>query len=182
MTERTLYPSLGIRLFIPLGGIAGIALGWQAAANQLPKSFVFCLLSPIWWEGTGWLILFCGVLWLIAGLASLLPGATFLRLTAEGLCLSTFFYRQELRWDDVAKFRLFQFNKPPGTLMSSFRARTFVVADISPDAKHPPKGVEKMRQVYGCDFFLPYTFGMSPQSLADVLNEWRMQHRSQCVS
>jgi hypothetical protein len=182
MTEMTLHPSLGIRLFVPLAGIAGIVAGWQALANQLPKGFVFYSVSPIWWEGMGWLIIFCGVLWLVAGLVNLLPGATFLRLKAEGLCLSTLFYRQELKWDDVANFRLFQFNAPHGSLRSSFRARTFVVADISPDAKHPPKGMEKTRQAYGCDFFLPFTFGMSPQCLADVLNEWRLQHCSRCAS
>jgi hypothetical protein len=177
MTEKILYPSLVIRLFIPLVGVAGIVAGWQAASNNLPKSPALYSHSPLWWQEMGWFLIVCSVVWLVVGLINLLPGATFLRLTAEGLCLSTIFYRQELRWDDIVSFSLFQFNVPRGALKSSFRARTFVVADISPDAKHPPKGVEKMRRVYGCDFFFPFTFGMPAQQLADLLNEWRL-HRS----
>jgi hypothetical protein len=178
MCERTLYPSLGIRLFIPFTGLAGFALGWQAASNQLPKNFVYYSLSPVWWESFGWLMIVCSFLWLLVGFVNFLPGATFLRLSAEGLCLSTIFYRQKLKWSDVVNFRLFQFNAPRGNLRPSFRTRTFVVADISPNAENPPKGLEKMRRTYDCDFFLPFTFGMSPQSLADLLNTWRLQHCS----
>jgi hypothetical protein len=176
MPEKILYPSLSIRLFIPLAGIAGGVAGWQGASNQLPKSPVLYLHSPLWWQGMGWFLIFCGVVWLVVGLINLLPGATFLRLSAEGLCLSTIFFRQELKWDDVVAFSLFQFNTPRGNLQSSFRARTFVVADISPDAEHPPKGMEKSRRLYGCDFFFPFTFGMPAQQLADLLNEWRLHY------
>jgi hypothetical protein len=181
-TEKILYPSLGIRLFIPLAGIAGIAAGWKAASNQIPKSPVLYSHSPLWWQGMGWFIIFCGAVWLVIGLVNLLPAATFLRLNAEGLGLSTIFYRQELEWGDVANFRLFQFNALRGTLRSSLRARTYVVADISSDAKRPPKGMEKMLRVYGCDFFFPSTFGMSAQHLADMLNEWRLNHSSRPTS
>jgi hypothetical protein len=160
MREKILYPSTGVRIFSPLMGIAAGAAGWRTASNH---------------HLTGWLLLICSAIWLLAGLVNLLPRATFLRLTKEGLCLSTLFFRQELKWEDVADFRCFQFNSPGGALQSSFRARTYVVADISPDAKHPPKNIEASRRRYGCDFFFPFTFGMSAQQLADLLNKWRQQ-------
>jgi hypothetical protein len=175
MPEKTLYPSLGIRLFIPIMGVAGVAAGWQAASNQLPQSPILYSYPPLVWQGIGWILALCGALWLIVGLINLLPVATFLRLTAEGLCLSTLFYRQELKWNDVVSFSLFQLKTRRGAMKSSFRARTYVVADIYPNAKCPPKGVEKVRSALGHDFFFPFTFGMSAQQLTDLLNEWRVR-------
>lgn len=116
-----------------------------------------------WW---GWFVAGFFGLCMVVSAVLILPGASYLRLTAEGFTVCTLYQRQGFKWAEVGpcftgvvagrKRVLFQFTDP--TRSSRFQ------------------GV--VRAIWGAEGTLPDTYGMTAAALATLMNDWRENLRS----
>jgi hypothetical protein len=110
----------------------------------------------------GWLLAVpCGIFALI-GVCLLLPGCSFLELNEEGFTLCSMFRRESYRWDDVARFGV--------VLVGSRPKVAFHYAATSSTLS--PEGAAIAMQLGGYEAAMPTTFGLDPEDLAVLLNDW----------
>ncbi|MGO9258307.1 MAG: hypothetical protein ACLQU1_18620 [Bryobacteraceae bacterium] len=96
-------------------------------------------------------------------LVQLIPGSSYLRLTAEGFDVCTMFRKwPRILWSSASNFRAVSI--PP-----SFTR--LVVFDLDEPARRTLSRLN--RGLAGADAGLPDTYGMSAQDLASLMNAWR---------
>jgi hypothetical protein len=179
METKILYPSRLRLLFVPLFGLAGIAL-CVFLISYVPRNKFFPLQLC---QAAGWFGLFCSILWVVGGLINFLHSACFLRLNDEGLTAAWLFLAFSLKWENVKVFRTYQQpSKPFGISFKNVVADVFDVAEIEYSHRFYgglimyTRGREAyasfMRTKFGCDAALVANYGLSAEGLADLLNEW----------
>jgi hypothetical protein len=115
----------------------------------------------------GWLLLVTGAIITLVSICLLLPGCSFLELTQEGFTLCRLFRRETFRWNDVTRF---------GVVLVGQRPKV-VFQNADPTSKVPPHRVFKNRPS-GFEAALPGTFGLGPEVLAVLMNDWRVRSLS----
>jgi hypothetical protein len=94
----------------------------------------------------------------------LLPGSSYLKLDSAGFTFCSLFKPHTLRWNEVGPFGA-----------ATVGLRTLVGFNFSP----PRQGQVGMRNlaiaVAGYEAALPDTYGMKPETLAALMNEWRQR-------
>ncbi|MDE3201575.1 MAG: hypothetical protein KGN79_11720 [Acidobacteriota bacterium] len=111
----------------------------------------------------GWLgVLFFGLCFAVFVL-QLLPGAAYLRLNSDGFRFCSLFRRSSLiLWQDVSDFRVVPI-PPSGHRMVVFDRQGA-----------PSRKVRRInRHLVGASDGLPDSYGLKPEELAALLNEWR---------
>jgi hypothetical protein len=108
-----------------------------------------------------------------ASFMMLLPGRAYLLLTPEGFTAHNVFKSRTFRWAEIDSFSVMP-----------FRGTRLVVFTLSPEGKL--RTVESVwrklnKAVGGGDDNLPDTYGMSPEALADLMNQWRKKAAGQYV-
>jgi hypothetical protein len=161
-SELTLRPGR-LRNFVFLIGGAGFTAGawWLSDEHQV----------------VGWL----GVIFFGAGAVAfailLLPGASFLKLTRDGMTVVSLFRRSTYRWDDIDSFGVMSLEKFGGT--------KYVGIIFSASYQGHKIGRKMVATMTGFQGGLPDTYGMSADDLVDLLSDWRLraQHeKSQCAA
>lgn len=116
-------------------------------------------------EAWGWLVL--GFFGLAAALflALLLPGAEYLRLTAEGFEVRSLWRSHRQRWDDVAVFHA-----------GRIARNAMVLIDYAPTYARQRSARRLAAGIAGAEGALPDTYGHSAEALAELLNDWRRRH------
>jgi len=115
------------------------------------------------WNGDwgGWFVAgFFGVCTVVAA-ASILPGASSLRLSAEGFTVCNLFTRYSVKWAEI------------GPCFPGFIAGSKRVLFRFTDPARSPRLQAMGRALYGAEGALPDTYGMSADALANLMNEWR---------
>lgn len=108
----------------------------------------------------GWFeILFFG-LCLLAGLAQLHPGCSYLQLDREGFTLCSLFRRHRFRWEEIEGFYVVFAGREMVGWKFSAGCRAVALFKLN-------------RAIAGCDAALPDTYGMSAEELASLMNQWR---------
>jgi hypothetical protein len=100
------------------------------------------------------------------GLATLRPGAAYLRIDAEGIAYKQVFKEFRYRWEDLEAFGEMDIN---GTPFVGFR-----LGDDHPKSKRKMRKID--RAVTGWDYNLPDNYGMNTAQLAALLSQRRMRH------
>jgi hypothetical protein len=116
-------------------------------------------------EKAGWFVAGFFGLGGIVALVQFLPNASYLLLTSGGFLVCSAFRKSMYGWGDVARFRaiavyrnqMVGFDFAPG--YTGQRAARWVAGAMA-----------------GAEAALPDTYGMSPQALADLMNDWRERH------
>jgi hypothetical protein len=167
MEEKILYPSIGLKVFIPCLGLAGGIVGYHLFTGQ--EHFSYPLDNTYTQKGWGIFLLLGSLVITTLGLLKLLPSACFLKLDGDKLTTAIFFIRRELAWNDVSLFRTFRFRPS---------SPNRVVADVYENAASPltRKLSTFSRNRYGIDFLLPCNYSMSAEDLMILLNEWRSRY------
>lgn len=119
-------------------------------------------------DAKGWLVLiFFGLLCLMALAPFLCPRRFYLHLSPEGFEARSLFHKTFTRWRDASRFevRWLVFTK-------------LVVFNYGP-AHHSYEWIKKANRMVG-DFEggLPDTYGLSADELVRLLNEWRERYRN----
>lgn len=92
-------------------------------------------------------------------LVGLLPGASYLRLAADGLTVCSLFRRHFFAWGDVAGFGVTQ-----------VQGRAMVGLDVRSGSSGRSGIARLSRAVSGYDAALPDTYGLAADELAAILN------------
>ena len=101
----------------------------------------------------------------LIAIVSLLPGSSYLDISSAGMEIRSLYRKWFVRWTDVQEFY-------PVVISN----RKMVAWDYSPTYTAQSMGRKISRGVSGVEAALPDTYGMSAESLATLLNEWRAQH------
>jgi hypothetical protein len=186
MEPKFLYPSRLHLLFVPLFGLVGIAMSiWVISHSYAP--FPHDIFPPLLYFGSGSLLLFCAILWVVGGIINFFHRACFLKLDDEGLTAFWLFLSLSLKWENVRVFRTYQLpSKPFGISFKNVVADVFNVTEIKYNHRlymgligylnGPEAYASLMRRKFGSDAILISNYGLSAEGLADLLNEWRMRH------
>lgn len=138
----------------PFPGEVGLSLAFVAAG--------------VWWlirtgDAAGWLVVGFFGLCAVAGLLLPLARRNFLRLDPDGFTVATPLLTRPYRWAEVDRF----FAVGAGGSGSV----AFRLAAASPRRR---RGSQRLtRRMFGYDDTLPQTYGMAPERLAALMNDWK---------
>jgi len=113
-------------------------------------------------ETAGWLPFIFFGLGILVSIVTMLPGASYLRLSTEGYEVCSLFRKHTVKWRDIG---------PLGVGISS--GNKMVVFDYSPSYTEHVSSRQLAKNMTGFEGALHDTFGMSAEELAEVMNEWR---------
>ena len=99
----------------------------------------------------------------------LLPRSAYLRIGPEGFTICSLFRARSLRWADVDTFQVATFHQQIGS-------RKMVVFNFSPHYQGSRRGHKLAVAISGYAGGLPDTYGMRPEELANLLNEYRRRY------
>ena len=116
------------------------------------------------WSWTDWLgIVFVGACFLSV-LVNLVPGASYLRLDAQGMVVRSLYRTHATPWSDIAEF---------GVLVLPKTGREMVGWNYMP-GRGKPSFLRKLDfEFYGFEVALPDTYGMDAKDLAALLQSIR---------
>lgn len=116
------------------------------------------------WMSTfsGGVFMSLGIVGAIGALLQCIPGASELRLSAEGFTVRTLYRSRSYRWEEVSSFHPIRF------------VRKYVGFEVTGAQDHTRlAGLE--RTLTGFRANLPDTYGLSAEDLAALMNNWRNQ-------
>jgi hypothetical protein len=120
-------------------------------------------------EYGGWCLAFFALCSVVFGV-QLLPSASWLKLTDEGLQIRSLFRTAKLvRWQDVAGFF-------PGRM----HGNAYVFFNYSLEYPKQSTARKIAGALVGAEGMLPDTYGMKAEALAALLEEWRMSALASC--
>ena len=105
------------------------------------------------------------LLFIASALNNLLPGSSFLRLTPDGMTVRSLYRDHRVNWSDIAEF-----------FVTSIDGRQIVSWNYSPSYTGRKSFRAFSRNLTGVDAGLSNTYGYSATDLAQLLNQWRVQH------
>jgi hypothetical protein len=119
-------------------------------------------------RATVWVaIILFGGFGILAGLLQLLPGASYLRLDPAGFTHCAAFFAVRVEWSDVAEFGVVK--------KDAAHAYSTVGFNFVPAYTKNAAGRELVRSVNGWEGAIPAKYGMRPEELAALMNEWRQR-------
>jgi hypothetical protein len=130
--------------------------------------FVTIGITQTAWHGPSAIVWLCILFFGMCGavlLAQLFPGASYLHIRGNGFEYCSLFRKSPLiLWQDVSDFRVVRI--PPS-------GKRMVVFDRE---AAPDYGIRRFnRSVIGATDGLPESYGLRPEELAELLNDWRMR-------
>jgi hypothetical protein len=144
----TAYPKKGKHLLFVLVSAVFVAIG------------VFMIQHG---EGMGWFCFGVFGLMLLAFLANLLPGSSYLTVSELGIEYSALFRKHRLQWSEIAEIGVYtirQHGVPVGTMVGF---------NYSPHATNPSRARALSKAVSGFEGGLPDTYGFKAEELAAML-------------
>lgn len=114
----------------------------------------------------GWLSVGLFGLGVVVGLATLVPGASYLELRQDGFEFSSLFRKWFQRWSDVDEF-----------FPRRIATNVMVCWNFAPGYGGQPRGRKLSAGLTGVEAALPDTYGMPAAELAALMNRWRVDAR-----
>jgi len=114
------------------------------------------------------------LMWLVSGffglgavvfIINLIPGSSFLELTAQGFTFRALYRTWHVPWTDV-----------DGFLVANVGGRDMVCWNYAPGYDKQKFGRRLSSGLSGVEAGLPDTYGRSAGELAQLLNDWRQRH------
>jgi hypothetical protein len=99
----------------------------------------------------------------VAGVITLLPGASSLRLDEKGFGFTRFFRTQKFHWDEVGYFGIWTFGwiiKSEGVVFNVTKSRLSILGKIN-------------TALAGRNGYLPDAYGMTAEELAQLMTAWQ---------
>jgi hypothetical protein len=113
-------------------------------------------------DSRGWFCLgffsLCAVIFLV----QLVPGASYLKLDAQGLTVRSLFRSTSYTWSEIVAFAPGRVGGNPG-----------VVFNLTPDSERQRRLRRFNATAFGAEAALPDTYGFPAERLAEILNEWK---------
>ncbi|MDH5558775.1 MAG: hypothetical protein OEZ03_15605 [Alphaproteobacteria bacterium] len=123
----------------------------------------FMIAEDIWF---GWVVAgFFGLCAVVLAF-TMLPGASWLRLTPEGFTICTLYRSHAFKWSEIGHCY-------PGVV----GRRKMVLFDFA-DPAYSPRMRVAARALSGAEGALPDTYGMTADALATLMNDWRENRNS----
>jgi len=101
---------------------------------------------------------------MLAGILQLLPGASYLRLDTTGFTYCAAFFPVRVEWSDVAGFGVVK--------KDAAHCYSTVGFNFVPAYTKNAAGRELVKSVNGWENAIPAKYGMQPDELAELMNEW----------
>lgn len=119
-------------------------------------------------EGIGWLVLGFFGLCALAFAVQMLPGASRLRLDRDGFTVTSLFRSSTVHWSEVSRF-----------FVARIGGRAMVCWEYNAAVPHAVRSRRVSRALAGVEAGLPDTYGLTPEALVKLLEDWRqLQLRS----
>lgn len=132
---------------------------------------VAMLCLGAWSQPIGKVFLFLASCGLIASAVSLLPGFSRLSLNEEGVTLNTLLWRQHLRWENLHRFTLVDFDDTGIGLTPAWARYSVGYVVNEEQLKVTPKLYRKFHEFYGVHGSLPLVDKMPPEEMLRLLNK-----------
>lgn len=113
----------------------------------------------------GWFTVAFFGLGVLVEIVTLVPGSSYLELSSSGITVRTLYRTWHVNWSDVSDF-----------FVSRVGGRDMVCWNYSSSYSASLRGRKISRSLAGVEAGLPDTFGLSATELANLLNQWRMEH------
>lgn len=139
-------------------GLLALSLGFVAIGVMMTRSSDTIRGIPAVYPG--WLAVIFFGLGVPTFLVMLLPGASYLRLEADGYTVCTFFRPNFVPWSAVRGFGV-----------TRVTTRKFVGINLEPDAGIATALGRVNTRLVGYQNILPNTYGMSAEKLAELMNQ-----------
>jgi hypothetical protein len=111
----------------------------------------------------GWFCLAFFSLCALIFLVQLVPGASYLKLDAQGFTVRSLFRSTSYTWSEIVAFA-------PGRVGGN----RGVVFNLTPDSERQRRLRRFNAATLGAEAALPDTYGLSAERLAEILNEWKL--------
>ena len=143
---------------------------YPSKSNNIPLLLVSLLFTAIPWliEDAPWYVwtgsaffTLCALVFLI----TLIPGSSYLRLTEQGFVVRSLYRTWPLTTHSVSEFSVADVSR-----------QRLVIYDSSVDSTQSPRLSGFNRWLTGSSSGLPDTYGLTPEALAALMNEWRQRH------
>ena len=156
MEEKTLYPSRVKSLLLLLVTALFTVLG------------IWIIIADGSWKG--WLCAIFFGLGTVVAVINLLPGNSYLRLTAEGFETSSLSRKYFYQWSDIEQFGV-----------TYVGLNKIVVFNFSPAFDKAKAGRNISKQIAGWEGGLHDTFGMKAEKLAELMNKYLSESKVRAI-
>jgi hypothetical protein len=99
---------------------------------------------------------FCTLIFVV----TVLPGASALRLNKKGFDATRFYCTRTYSWGEASDFSVWTFRGGGGVVFNAAKSRPGVLEKVN-------------AAMAGRNAYLPYTYGLSADDLADLMTQWR---------
>lgn len=150
----TLYPARGKWISLTLGAVVFTTIGALGSFARIDAfQHAIMILGTIFF-GT------C----MLAGIITLLPGASSLQLNQDGFAIAKFYWTRRLRWAEVSDFAIW-----------TYRANKVITFNTcTPSSSKAGALLMKINSfLAGRNDYLPDTYGLSANDLLALVNAWR---------
>lgn len=113
----------------------------------------------------GWLCIAFFGLGVLLGLATLVPGASYLELREDGFEFRSIYRKWFQRWSDIEEF-----------FPQRIATNDMVCWNYTPGYDAQARGRKLSAGLTGVEAALPDTYGLSAPELAELMNQWRVRH------
>jgi hypothetical protein len=131
---------------------------------------VAMLLLGGWNEPTGKGFVFVALCFALVSGVSLIPGLSKLSVHEEGITLNTLLWRQHLRWENLQRFTLLDFDDTGIGLTPAWARFSIGYVVNEEQLKVTPRLYRKFHEFYGCHGSLPPVDKMPTTELLQMLN------------
>ena len=138
-------------------------LGFAALCAGFTAIGVFMIRDEAEWA---WFVAIVFGLGLAIFLVQLIPGASYLRLSEDGMFVKTLFRTMNYRWDHIEGFGVAKIGR-----------NNMVCFDLRDDAPGSTRGRRFSAALTGIDAVLPDTYGRSAEELVLLLDAWKRGER-----
>ena len=142
---------------------------WGLAAS-LGASMAILLLGG-WSEPLGRGLIYLSLCVALVSGVSLAPGFSRLSVAEEGIALRTLLWRQHLRWENVQRFVLVDFDDTGIGLTPAWARYSIGYVVNDEQLKVTPRLYRKFHEFYGCHGSLPPVDKIPPSELVRLLNQ-----------
>jgi hypothetical protein len=157
------YPRKRDWVFVLVGSIALLILGgWAIGSGESP--LLRCL---------GGFLAILSIVGILLALLHLHPNSSFLKLTAQGITVRSFWRTTEYRWVDISEFGVAEFQTQQQDFRQTHQRVGFNFSRYSPQLKRATSPDRFIRRVGGYEAALPDTYGQDYATLAAFLNQQR---------
>lgn len=169
---ETLYPGKRDWIFVLVGSLLLTILGvWISVSGESP--LFRCI---------GGLVALCACIGVPLAVLHFIPASSFLKISAEGLTVRSFWRTTLYRWVDISEFGVAELETEHSGIQQKHQRVGFNFSRYAPPLKSATSPERLGRRTGGYEAALPDTYGRDCAELAAYLNQQRSRFLGQAVS